>query len=73
VVIKIRDQLGSEMVSFADDELIQYINEMKGQYLQDHEEPRGNAGKVGTDDEFRAEEDVADYVSHSSGGAQGGM
>lgn len=63
----LRDELGSELVSFSDKDLIDYINDIKGKYVSDTDEQRADMGRVGTDDEVKREDDVADYVAHSTG------
>lgn len=68
----LRDQLGSDLVSFSDKDLIDYIGDIKKEYLDDVDEPRGNAGRVGMDDEPEREDNLADYVAHGTGNL-GGM
>lgn len=63
----LRGKLGSDVVSFSDDDLLEYIEGIKSQYYEEHDAPRGNAGKVGLDGGDHSEGDVAEYQSHGRG------
>lgn len=63
----LRDKLGNELVSFSDEDLMEYIEDLKKKYYQEKEEPKGNAGKVGTDTEESPDDAAADYVTHGKG------
>ena len=64
----LREILGSDLVSYSDDDLITYIDDMKGKYTIDlPEEPGGYAGKVGTEPSESYDDDTADYVEHGKG------
>lgn len=65
----LRDMLGSDLVSYSDDDLIGYINDMKGKYSMDtaDQEPTGYAGKVGVDPIEDYDDNKADYIEHGKG------
>jgi len=57
-------ETGRELMKFSDDELIEYIEELKGKYYAPASDPRGNAGRIGLDDDD--ENDIADYITHGT-------
>lgn len=63
----LRDKLGKELVSFSDEDLMKYIEDLKDKYYEEKDEPEGNAGKVGTDSEDNPEDNAADYITHGNG------
>jgi hypothetical protein len=65
----LRNELGNELVSFTDDNLINYINEYKNKHNekdQDNKNNKTNVGLVGTDKENSYDDAVADYISHGA-------
>lgn len=64
----LRGLLGSDLVSYSDDHLIQYIDEMKKKYVNTNfEEPSGNAGRVGTEPIEEFNDHAADFMGHGKG------
>lgn len=64
----LRGLLGSDLVSYSDDHLIQYIDEMKKKYLGTKvEEPSGYAGRVGTEPIEEFNDHAADFMGHGKG------
>jgi hypothetical protein len=64
----LRKMLGSEMVSYSDDQLIQYIDDMKGKYYDGKaDDPPGNIGHVGTESSDTYNDHVADFIEHGKG------
>lgn len=64
----LRERLGRELVSFSDEDLSKYIEDIKGKYYEEKHEPRGNIGRVGTESEDSPEDDAADYMTHGNRG-----
>lgn len=63
----LREKLGRELVSYSDEDLVEYIEEMKKGYQEEPEEQHGNVGKVGIDVEDHPEDNAADYITHGKG------
>lgn len=63
----LRDQLRGELVSFSDQELIDYINKIKDAHKQNMTGKKTvDVGRVGTTTEDNNEDNVADYVTHGA-------
>ncbi len=68
IISFLRESLGNELVSYNDDDLVQYIDDVKKQYYVHTIEPLGNAGRVGLDDHEDSNQDnVADFIEHGKG------
>ena len=62
IVNFLREILGNDLVSYSDDDLVNYIEDMKGKYKRE-EGPRSYNMLVGTDAEY-FDDDKADFIEH---------
>lgn len=58
----LRNILGNDLVSFSDDDLKKYIEDIKKKYKTELEEDNVDIGLVGLDD--NDDDKVADYIEH---------
>ena len=63
----LRDRMGKGLVSYSDKDLLEYIEQIKSRYYEDHEEPQGDVGRVGTDSADGMDSTDADYITHGKG------
>ena len=65
IINYLRDQLGPELVNFADPKLKAYIEDRKKECKHQTNQETIDVGRVGTDGKEHRDDDVADYVHHS--------
>lgn len=69
IINYLRNELGTEVVKYSNDDLVKYIEEVKGEYRDDHDDDQVSAGEVGIDvDDNNSEDNIADYITHGKGG-----
>lgn len=60
----LREELGNDIVSYSDDSLIDYINDMKSKYDANPSYVSVDVGKIGTDN---FDDQKADFIEHGKG------
>lgn len=61
----LRDHLGSDAVSYTNDELTAYIEECKDRYRKNIQQSDVDIGLVGTDSQDQYDDDIADYAKNT--------
>jgi len=67
IINHLREKLGKDLISYSDNDLIDFIEKVKKEYQGDTEEQSADVGKVGTDIEDHPEDNAADYITHGKG------
>lgn len=60
----LKGALGNDVVSYSDDDLVGYIENMKKKYTNSLQDEKSNIGGIGAEDNGEYDDQVADFVEH---------